>query len=485
MADYYYEQPYEEVTTTETSSLADPEDSSSNDRRRRLIIIGLIVFGVVLLILLLILLGSRRTTPVTNNNTTTDTTKNVVLQFRGAFLSSASIQPLIDEYQTINPNVKIEYADKWPTGSFSDASEIYRSEINRILKEGDSVNIPDIFMVNNRWTGDYDSALYTYPSPSTYFSAETFASTFQPAVLEDFANDGKIHGVPLWMDTLAIVYNKTLLRDGAISAPATTWNEFKSQAQALTKREGNEIKVGGFAAGSTNNVTFGFDIVNTLMYQNGVQFVDDSGLATFSTYPDTITALNFYKSFASGTAATWNSSMKNDAAAFLEGKAAMIATTSYRYRDILKYNKAYDIGLDIGISRLPQLSSGQSQEIFNFADYWGTMVSNARGNGDYAWAFLQWLSQPEQYKKLSENIKTETGSFGILYPRKDMATELVNDPDLAVFNESIPYAQSWYMGKGYQVIEEFLKLIGGSVNQSAVTGTERNIQTILNSAGQL
>lgn len=484
MADYYYEQPYEEVAPQ--SSLADPEQPTPENNRRRMIIIGLIVFGVILLILLLVLITSRqRPTTVANNTTGPDTSRNVILQFRGAFLSSTVMQPLIDEYQAANPNVKIEYADRWPSGSYQDASEIYRSEINRVLKDGDSVNIPDIFMVNNRWTGDYDSATYTYPSPNAYYTLDTFSSIFHPAVVTDFANDGKVHGVPMWMDTLAVLYNKDLLSAGAISEPAKTWNEFKSQAQSLTKRENNQIKVGGFAGGTTNNTTYAFDIVNTLMYQNGVEILDSTGLPSFSSFPETITALNFYKSFASGSAATWNTSMKNDAAAFLEGKAAMIVSTSYRYRDILKYNKAYDIGLNIGVSRLPQLSSGQSQEIFNFADYWGAMVSNARGNGDYAWAFLKWLSEPDQYKKISENIKNETSLFGILYPRKDMSTELVNDPDLAVFNESLPFAQSWYMGKGYQVQEEFLKLVSGSVNQSNVTSTERNIQTIQDSAGQL
>src|SRR5260221_1504576 len=160
---YYYEQPYEEVSTTTTTTPVD-DDSSESTRRRRLLIIGLIIFGVVLLIILLLLLTTRPAgTNTTNNTTTIDPNRKVVLQFQGAFITPEEIQPLIDDYQKLNPNVKIEYANKWPQGAYIDAENIYKSDLNKVLRENDSVNIPDIFMVNNSWAGDYDGS-FTTPS---------------------------------------------------------------------------------------------------------------------------------------------------------------------------------------------------------------------------------------------------------------------------------------------------------------------------------
>lgn len=478
--DYYYEQPYEEVATTTTTTTVD-DDSSESTRRRRLLIIGLIVFGVVLLIVLLLLLTSKpATTPTTN--TTIDPTKKVVLQFQGAFISAAAMQPLLDDYQTLNPNVTVEYVNKWPQGAFTDAENIYKSDLNKVLRDNDSVNIPDIFLVNNSWAGDYDG---TYTSPSANISLESFKSIFYPAATEDFAKDGKVHGVPLWMDTLAVLYNKDILNSGSIEAPATTWPEFKSQAQALTKIENGEMKVGGFAAGTTKNVSYAFEISNVLLFQNGVEMLNSKNQVSFSTFPETTTTLQFFRDFAGSNTGTWSDSMKNDAAAFLESKAAMIVATSYRYRDILSYNKAYDIKLNIGVSQLPQLSSGQSEPLINFADYWGAMVAGSRGNSVYAWDFLKWLTQPDQLKKLSTNIASESQSFGLLYPRRDMAQLNQDDPDLSVFAESAPFARSWYMVNGTKVREEFLSLLNKSINTGSITESEGNIQTIINNKGKL
>lgn len=479
-APYYYEQPqqpYQEVTTTTTTTTP----ASPLAGKRKFLIIGLIVFGVILLIILLLSLTSRNNNTSTNN--TTNTTKNVSLQFRGAFLPAEAMESLISDYETLNPNVKIEYADKWPDGSFKDASQIYKSEINRVLRENDSVNIPDIFMVNNSWVGDYEK----YSKASTNMDYATFNSIFYPAASTDFANDGKnVYGVPLWMDTLAILYNKDILSSKSIQQPSTNWVEFKKQAQALTSKEGSTIKVAGFAAGNTSNVSFGFELANILLLQNGVQILNDQNQAVFGTYNEAAPAVQYFQSFQKDGNNTWNTAMQNDSAAFLESKVAMIAATSYRYRDILKYNKAYNINLNIGVSQIPQIT-GQSQDIINFADYWGAMVSDSRGNAAYAWDFLKWLTQPEQLRKLSENIETATESFGLLYPRKDMAQILQTDPDLSVYNESLPYALSWYMVNGTKVREEFGNIINSSglTNQSQVTQLQTSVQTIITNKGQI
>jgi len=478
-APYYYEQPqqaYEEVTTTTTTTTT----ASPSGGKKKFIIIGLIIFGVILLVVLLLSLSSRGGGGATNNTTTS---KNVSLQFRGAFIPSDAMQSLIDDYQTLNPNVKIEYADKWPEGSFTDASQIYKSEINRVLRENDSVNIPDIYMVNNSWAGDYEK----YSKASTNLDYATFSSIFYPAAATDFAHDGKsVYGVPLWMDTLAILYNKDILSSKSIQEPSTNWVEFKKQAQTLTSKEGGTTKVAGFAAGNMENVSYGFELANILLLQNGVEFLNPQGQPVFATYNEASPAIQYFQSFQKDSNSTWNTQMQNDSAAFLESKVAMIASTSYRYRDILKYNKGFNINLNIGVSQIPQIT-GQSQEIINFADYWGAMVSDSRGNASYAWDFLKWLTQPEQLRKLSDNIATSTSSFGLLYPRKDMAQILLTDPDLAVFNESLPFAQSWYMVNGTKAREEFADIINGSgtVNQSQVTQLQTKIQTIITNKGQI
>lgn len=92
--------------------------------------------------------------------------------------------------------------------------------------------IPDIFMVNNSWVGDYEK----YSKASTNMDYATFNSIFYPAASTDFANDGKnVYGVPLWMDTLAILYNKDILSSKSIQQPSTNWVEFKTGTDTNVK----------------------------------------------------------------------------------------------------------------------------------------------------------------------------------------------------------------------------------------------------------
>lgn len=474
---YYYEQPqpYQEVTTTTTTNTT----VSNKPNTRRIIIVALIVIGVILLLVLLLSLLSRGGT---QNNV--PAARNVSLQFRGAFIPESVMQPLLDDYKTLNPNITIDYADVWSEDTaFSEAANIYKSELNSLLRNNDSVNIPDIFMTQNTWAGDYE----TYSQPSNNFDYQTFNSIFYPAVATDFASDGsRIYGVPLWMDTLAVLYNKDILASKSIQSPATNWVEFKRQAQTLTTKEGSQIKVAGFAAGNTNNVSFGFELANVLLLQNGVQMTNTQRVPTFATFNEAVPAVKYFQSFQTDTNSTWSASMQNDSAAFLESKVAMITATSYRYRDILKYNQSFNINLDIGVAPLPQVSA-EATEAINFADYWGAMVSNARGNATEAWAFLKWLTEREQLTKLSDGIKESTQSFGLLYPRRDMASLLETDPDLAVFNSSLPQAQSWYMVNGTEVREEFAATINESnnLNPAQLTQLQTAVQGIIANKGQL
>lgn len=453
-------------------------------KRNMLPILLLVALGVLLLgVLLFLLLGGGGKSNNNNTNTGIDPNRKVELIWWGVFMSPDVVQPLIDEYQALNPNVTILYANRWPDGDFVTAGDSYRSELNRVLTGEDPVEIPDIYMIHNTWAGDYEK----YSRPSSVHSFSTFESTFHPAVVEDFAhNKQAVYGVPLGMDTLAILYNKDMLEQTTIATPPTRWTpEFVDLVKKLTIKNGNTVERSGFAAGTGDNVSFSAEILYLLLAQNGVSMLNANNQASFSTDSDTLGALTFYKEFASNNVGGWNSNFKNDAAAFLEKDVAMIVATSWRYRSILEYNEQYDIGLDIGVSQIPQLD-GQDQPLINWADYWANMVALNRPNGDVAWNFLKWISEPEQLRKLHANEKERNTYFGMLYPRKDMITELQDDPYLTIFNESLPYAKTWYQVKGSEVRKLFKELINGSgTAQGDIASIENDVQLLLNNKGVL
>jgi ABC-type glycerol-3-phosphate transport system substrate-binding protein len=211
-----------------------------------------------------------------------------------------------------------------------------------ILQGGgdESLAVPDIFMVQKTWAGKYEA--YTRSAPSSILTADTVKTAYYPVVAEDFARDDVVRGLPLWIDSLAVIYNKKILATAAASAPPTTWADFKNLALTLTKRSNNQITQAGFAGGKASNVSFAPEMLSLLLMQNGVSILDQSGNPIFSIDSDSVTALDFYQSFAKSSG-TWDDDLKNDSLAFLEGDVGMIVAPSWRLYDILKFNDIYDL----------------------------------------------------------------------------------------------------------------------------------------------
>jgi ABC-type glycerol-3-phosphate transport system substrate-binding protein len=409
------------------------------------------------------------------NTPSTSSTGAIELQWRGVFWDERVVKPLIDEYQLLNPGVTIKYANRWPGGRSETAAQSYKDDLDRILKAGNTAEIPDIFMIENTWTGSYEN--YATPAPSAIIDANSVKTNFYPAVSKDFLNGENVMGLPLWMDTLAIIYNKDLLAAQSLAAPPSDLTNFKNKAIQLTTRSSGVITSGGFAAGTSGNVGFAPEFLNLLFLQNGVTMVDSTGNPIFADSEDALTALQYFKSFSAANG-SWDASQKFDGIAFLEGKLAMMVTTSWRLNDILSFKDAYALNLNIGVAPMPQIAG---QPDINWATYWGAMVANNRPNSAAAWKFLAWLTQPEQLRKLRESEVASRRFFGILYPRTDMQseTDIRSDQYLQNFNSELPSATSWYMVNGLEVRKAFQDLIDSNGTQANISQAQTVIREIM------
>lgn len=437
-------------------------------------IILLIVIGIILFVVIGVLLFGRTTT-----TTPTGDESNITLQWRGVFLSDEIINPILEEYKKVKPNVTIEYSNLWPEGlSYQNAAIAYRNELNRQLLSGNFVEIPDIFMVNNTWAGDYEN----YTTPSTTISLAELNDGFYSFVSTDFAGGNIVRGIPLWADTFAIVYNEDLvLRSGRGTVPLD-WDTFLNFAvNNLTTKTENRITTAGFAGGTAANVSYGFELANILMFSNNISITGADGKLAFGTDSKTLNTLNFFKSFEN---TSWDSfNFENDSSAFLNGEVAMIMIPSYRLRELLKYNELYQLNIKIKISAMPYVVSDQQ---VNMATYWGAMVAKESRNAQASWEFLDWLTQREQLTMLSSKVKEVEGFFGTLFPRKDMEDIYQDDAYLGIFNDSLKYAKSWYMVKGIEIRDAFNKLLNlTQLRANNITESILELEQIRLKKGQL
>jgi multiple sugar transport system substrate-binding protein len=430
------------------------------------------------IVVAIVLVGCTPNTGNNNNNNNNNTP--ITLQWWGVFWDKDVVDSLLADYKQVAPNVTIEYVNKWPGGARESAAKLYQDELNRVLGSGNAATMPDIFMVENTWVGEYSS--HAAPASASVIDVNTLRSSYYPAVAVDFSDGQQVYGLPLWIDVLAILYNRDLLTQASTTTPPANWIDFRDLAQRLTKRSGATITQSGFAAGTADNVSFSSELLQILLLQNGVRLADDAGNPVFASSSNAEGAVSFYKQFAAGTS-TWNSSLDQDAVMFLEGDLAMMAAPSWRLHDILHFNDLYDLKLNIGVSAMPQLP-GQASNI-NWATYWGAMVSKNRPNSIASWQFLNWINQPAQLEKLRANESLKREFFGFLYPRSDMQSKLVGDTYLRVFNDALPTARTWYMTNGLEVRPAWKELIISSGTVNNLTAAQSRIQKIVDERGIL
>lgn len=408
-------------------------------------------------LLLLIFILSTGFGCKTTNTATQTASKPIVLTFWQAFDDTDAFDEVINKYQKLHPNISIEYRKL--------RYEEYESELLNAWAEDRG---PDIFAIHNTWIKKYQSKIIPMPAEITMaymvevgtiqkeivpqlqtnksLTVRDLKNNFVDVVASDvILDDGKIYGLPLSVDTLALYYNRDLLNSAGITSAPRFWN--KEFQQAVKKLSKQDIKKGlvqsGIALGTSKNINRFSDILSVLMMQNGA-VMNNGDQITFHSIPANmpedynpgLEALRFYTDFANPNKEvySWNSDMPNSLEAFTSGNLAMMIGYSFNLEQI----KAQAPKLNFGISKLPQIE-GNSTEV-NFANYWIDSVSKKSKNPNEAWDFIQFLTKEENAKIYLEKTKKPTALKSLIAFQKD-------NEDLGVFAEQILSAKSWYHGK--------------------------------------
>ncbi|MCT4592585.1 MAG: extracellular solute-binding protein [Candidatus Gracilibacteria bacterium] len=388
----------------------------------------------------------------------------------------------IQQFQTENKNIRIRCK------KFSNPEEYEKILINEIA-EGEG---PDIFSLKNTKITQHKKKIS--PIPSSMVAPEQFRDIFfavaaDDLILEDEKKVPQIYGIPLYIDTLAIYYNKQLFRDNlpTTDKPATTWEELKEQVYGLTKRDNSveRFNVSGIAMGRADNISRAIDILSMLLIQYDTEMYKDSnppksifGLqqgtieGTGKAYYPGKEALSLYTSFALSSYKhnSWNSWItatagdQKEVGAFVKGKVAMVFGYSWLYEELkLQVQAAQKQGKDhikledIGIAAVPQVidptESGRQDAL---ASYYPLTVSKNSEHPEKAWDFITFLTTPDSLQDYHE--KTHKPS-----PRKDMFEEQSIERLFGVFARQASYAKS------IKTIDDdtFIKIFEDAINSVA------------------
>jgi len=375
------------------------------------LVLGLLIAFLLFLLIRNVILPLFRG----GESTKEEVKKPVTLTYWGLWEEEAIMGAVINNYQTENPHVTINYTNQ----SAKDYRERLQSAFAR--QEG-----PDIFRFHNTWQPMLKKELASIPE--TVFSQTEFQSTFYPVTLDDLSSQGQIYGVPLMFDSLALFYNPALFEAAGQEVPET-WDELRQAAKDLTVYDAQgKIQTAGVALGITENVEHFSDIIGLMILQNGADPAETSD-------PLVQDALTFYTLFNTKDH-VWDETLPNSIYAFATGKVAMIFAPSWQIFTIIDINPSFEFQT----AEVPQLPGGEVA----WATYWAEGVSAQSANQEEACAFLKYLSSASVMTRFY-NEATKIRLFGEPYSRKDLALQLEDDDLVGAFIKQGPYAKSWYL----------------------------------------
>lgn len=347
-------------------------------------------------------------------------------------------------------------------------------EMNPATYEADLINAlasgkgPDIFMVHNTWLPKHSDKLRATTLEN--LGIGKLRDVFPAVVEQDFGPDsGLVYALPLYIDTLALLYNQDLFDEHAIALPPKTWTDFQNIIGELRQLDstGKILKAASAIGGSNKNISRASDLLGALMLQSGVKMVNpDFSSAAFASQAG-IDALKFYTKFANPGSDfyTWSPNFKNSLDSFAEESTAMIFDYAYQIPLIQQKNPF----LKIGIAPLPQPTTATGA--VNYASYWGVGVSNRFANPSAAWNFIKALTLDQSGAKLYAD---KTNHLPAL---RTLIAEKTNDSFWGTFARQALTARSWPQIDNVAVENAFSKMIDDTLSGKSLNTAIGEAQT--------
>lgn len=433
-------------------------------QKQIVIVMGLLVVIVVSVVIF----GANIRRPQTNGGG-----ESPELEFKvWGYDDEAYIKKLIAEYGKYRKKIKIQYqkfdADK------------YDEILVDALASGEG---PDIFMIGNRDLVKQKSKIA--PVPTAQFGLTSYQRYFPEVAYQDFVADNQIYAMPLYVDTLALFYNKDFFDQVGITSPPKTWQEFQENVAKLRvlDEEGGILRAGAAIGGSERSVAHAADILNMIMLQNGTTMTNKGftaaafGSAVKQKNPG-LEAFNFYLQFANAASSyySWSDSEPNSLDGFSSEKVAMI----FGYREDIKAIKKRNPFLKFGVDVVPQ-PEGAAKAV-SYANYSGLTVSKQSVNSAWAWDFITYVTTVSQvadaYLKLSDRPPAI---------RDPLIKDSLNDLSLGVFSRQALTARDWVQVDPKKISEIFSNAIMSVLNgqkdsTKALKAAEEQVTAVMREA---
>ena len=277
----------------------------------------------------------------------------------------ASLKVLADTFMEENPDVTVTVTEV----PFDAAHD-------RIVSAIAGGEGPDVTQIGTTWMGEFATLGGLDPTPSNIDASTFFEGAWNTTVV-----DGTSYGVPWYVETRLVYYRTDLAEEGGITEPPANWDELKAMAEAIqgTGAEyGINLQPGGIGAWQTFMPFF---------WQAGGEIMDADGAAFTLDGEPCVAALTYYDSYfedgltapAPGDLPLEGQFANGDVGSFISGPW-MVGIVTDAGADPETWTVAHQPTEEAGTSFV----GGSNLGVMSDSD-----------NKEAAWAFVEYLSQPD------------------------------------------------------------------------------------------
>jgi ABC-type glycerol-3-phosphate transport system substrate-binding protein len=339
------------------------------------------------------------------------TPETVTLSYDSLWEPKGTYSDIISKYEGSVPNVKISYNDNSSSSLVS-----YKEDLLTRLRSGERV--PDIMRIHVSWIPEFKEFL-----APTVISAKEFNDTYYPGVNAAVAEkvvgqeDYLVYGLPLYFDSLVLVYNKAHFEEEGIKNPPVNWEQFFRTSNFLTKKDSSGKVIRSGAAFGNPELEFYTDIFGILLSNSNLNFPKDLEKES-SSLNSVLRVLN--------RQTDWSPSFGNAGNAFVARKTSMIIVPSWRVNDLLTANP----GIELGVAPLPSASIDNPKI---WPTYFVEVVPKKAKNPNESWKFLRYLTSEESAKDIYSK-QASVRKLPSLPARKSLSTSIDIDSNLKVLS---------------------------------------------------
>ncbi len=283
----------------------------------------------------------------------------------------------------------------------------------------------DVFFMDVIWPSEFAAAGWAMPlndlfSPSEqekFLSGTILANTYE----------GKIYGVPLFIDSGVLYYRKDLLKKYGFKPPET-WQEMVEQARKIVSKEAEEnIELYGFSGQFKQYEGLVCDIMEYILSNGGNIVNPESSKSEIAKKP-ALEAVRFVRENIIGEIApvgvlTYQEPESLDL--FIQGKAVFHRNWPYAW-EVSNNPERSTIVNKVGITRLPHFPGGKS---YSTLGGWQLGISSYSKNKEAAWTFVRFLTS-ERIQKLLALKAGRAPTRKVLYDDVEILREYPHFSDM-------------------------------------------------------